>query len=170
MATQTPSEIPIGVLFPQVMALSVRAPTLYSLSRSSPSRDFKIPTLGLGLGAGAGAGGWWLGRGWAISEEISAREGKPSAFSGHLKPTRLAFNYVLTRLPVTSNTTKLQASLYNWITHQRDHDGGVPHSPDGIEKDENTWQREVDLHEGAEHNKLLPRTVLVKGRDPVDPC
>ena len=52
MATQTPSEIPIGVLFPQVMALSVRAPTLYSLSRSSPNRDFKIPTLGLGLGAG----------------------------------------------------------------------------------------------------------------------
>ena len=63
MATQTPSEIPIGVLFPQVMALSVRAPTLYSLSRSSPGRDFKIPTLGaggwgLGLGAGAGAGAY----------------------------------------------------------------------------------------------------------------
>ena len=64
MATQTPSEIPIGVLFPQVMALSVRAPTLYSLSRSSPSRDFKIPTLG--LGAGAGAGGWGAGAGAGV--------------------------------------------------------------------------------------------------------
>ena len=30
MATQTPSEIPIGVLFPQVMALSVRAPPTLS--------------------------------------------------------------------------------------------------------------------------------------------
>ena len=36
---------PKGVLFPQVMALSVRAPTLYALSRSRPSRDLKNRTF-----------------------------------------------------------------------------------------------------------------------------
>ena len=64
MATQTPSEIPIGVLFPQVMALSVRAPTLYSLSRSSPSRDLKSRRFGRwGGGRRALGSGFLLGDG-----------------------------------------------------------------------------------------------------------
>ena len=54
LTQQASIEIPIGVLAPQVIALSL-GPRHYSRPRSIPSPDLKSRTFG-GAGAGAGAG------------------------------------------------------------------------------------------------------------------
>ena len=59
-----PSEIPTGVLFPRLMALSL-GPQRYILPPArAPAGISKVGGLGLGLGLGRG-----LGRGWGLEVE-----------------------------------------------------------------------------------------------------
>ena len=66
LTQQASIEIPIGVLFPQVMALSL-GPQHYILAPArAPALISKVGHLG-GLGLGLGGGGWGWGGGGALS-------------------------------------------------------------------------------------------------------
>ena len=51
-----PIEIPTGVLFPQLMALSLESQHYFLAPARAPALISKVGHLGLGAGAGAGAG------------------------------------------------------------------------------------------------------------------